>query len=93
MKIRPTTVVGKLADPQFRHDRATKASRARTTPEHHLTKLVAKADEATDLEGLDQWAGQVAASLPALTSNEIAVIGKLAAALDARHREAGGRDG
>ena len=30
---------GKLADPIFRRERATKAAVARTTPDYHLTKL------------------------------------------------------
>jgi hypothetical protein len=34
---------GKLADPRFRKERATKASRARLDPDYHLRKLIESA--------------------------------------------------
>jgi hypothetical protein len=81
--------IGKLADPQFRHDRARKASLSRTTTESHLAKVVSKATEAAEVDSVDEWAQRVAASLPPMTAREIAALGKLTAALDAR-RAAGG---
>jgi hypothetical protein len=80
---------GKLADPQFRQDRATKASLSRTTTRHHLRKIVTEAGE---VESVDGWAEGLAANLPPLTATEAAALGKLAAALDAR-RKAGDRGG
>jgi hypothetical protein len=34
---------GKLADPEFRHDRAVKAGRARTTLAHHVQQVIDRA--------------------------------------------------
>lgn len=39
---------GKLADPGFRHQRAVKAARARTTVDAHVRAVVARAPELTD---------------------------------------------
>ena len=39
-KLNPRGYGGKLADPKVRHDRASKAGRARTTVDHYITKLV-----------------------------------------------------
>lgn len=38
---------GKLADPGFRHRRARDAARARTSVDHHISKLVDAAPELT----------------------------------------------
>ena len=35
----PSGTGSKLADPQWRQDRARKAGQARTTPDYHLTRL------------------------------------------------------
>lgn len=34
-----TRSVGKLADPEWRRERASKAGRSRTTPEYHLDRI------------------------------------------------------
>lgn len=35
----PEPLGGKLADPQWRRDRARKAGQSRTTPEYHLSRI------------------------------------------------------
>ena len=41
------TLSGRLADPQFRHQRAQKAARTRTTLAHYINSIVARAPELT----------------------------------------------
>jgi hypothetical protein len=73
---------GKLADPQVRHERAMRGGQSRTGVDYHLRKIVAAAPDG----GIDDWATSVAASLPPLTPDEAAAVGRLAVALDARCR-------
>jgi hypothetical protein len=72
--------LGPLSDPAVRHERASRAGRARTGVDYHLRKIVASAP----VGGIDDWASSVAASLPPLTPVEVAAVGRLAAALDSR---------
>lgn len=39
----PGRDTGKLADPEYRHQRAVKAARSRTTPDAHIDALVRSA--------------------------------------------------
>lgn len=39
---------GKLADPEFRRERARKAAVARTSPDHHIQQVIDRAPALTD---------------------------------------------
>jgi hypothetical protein len=43
-----TRLAGKLADPQFRHERAVVAARKRTSLAHHVQKVIDKAPALSD---------------------------------------------
>lgn len=57
------TLNGKLADPAFRHERARKAARARTSIDHYVRAIVDRAPELTD-----EQRARLAALLPPSTS-------------------------
>ena len=65
-----TPLAGKLADPEFRHRRATKAAKARTSADHHITRLADAAGDLTDEQArrivavLNLWAGRTPSDLP-----------------------------
>ena len=48
----PAPYAGKLADPDFRHDRASRAGRSRTTPEYHVSRIRAIVDKTRAEQGL-----------------------------------------
>ncbi len=42
------SLAGKLADPQWRHNRAVNAGKARTTVDHHVAAIVRNKDSLTE---------------------------------------------
>jgi hypothetical protein len=48
----PYSETGRLADPEFRHDRAAKAARSRTTPEYHVRRIRDLVDKTRAEQGL-----------------------------------------
>ena len=64
------TPTGKLADRRWREERARKAARARTTPDHHIAALESCALTPAQLQRLDR----IAAGMPPLGEDDVSQL-------------------